>query len=250
VRSRPGPLPFGLQLYVPEEDADIDPPMYSLFIGGARVNRAQEVDTLVDHALWEVEQRLFRSVRDFLLIHAGVVGTPTSATVVLPGGTGLGKSTLVAALLVRGFTYLSDELAPLDPVSARVYPYHRPIALKSVSLPLLQGLTDRVVFSPTADGPGRPYLRPQDIGASVGNPGPVASVVFPSTDRDGRPRLVPIPAAETLRRLAENSVNLGVYQDRGLTLLSRILRTAETFELQGGTPEQRAELLAERFLHT
>ena len=41
-------------------------------------------------------------------------------------GLGQGKSTLVAELLARGWGYLSDEIAPVDPVSGTAYPF--PIA--------------------------------------------------------------------------------------------------------------------------
>lgn len=248
IRPRPGPVPLDLQVYVEETDAEIDPPMLSLFIGGDRVSRTQDKWRLVDQATWEIQQRVLRSVKDYLLFHAGVVGTPSGRTIVLPAPTGAGKSTLVAALLLRGFTYLSDELAPLDPITRRVYPYERPIALHQSSLELLPGLASRVSPPPTNRADDHPFLRPQDVGGVRGDAGSPLAVVFPSSDRGGHAQLQPMAAAEAMRELVANSVNLAVYGKRGLTFLSEVLQAVEPYRLAGGDAAARADVLSGRFL--
>jgi hypothetical protein len=66
--------------------------------------------------------------KEVTLIHAGVVAFGTRA-VVLPGRSGVGKSTLVQALVDGGATYLSDEFAVLDS-DGQLFPFHKPIALR------------------------------------------------------------------------------------------------------------------------
>jgi hypothetical protein len=61
-------------------------------------------------------------------VHAGVVAWGERA-ILLPAPSGAGKTTLVAALLERGASYYSDELALLDP-SGRVHPYPRHLMVR------------------------------------------------------------------------------------------------------------------------
>ena len=59
---------------------------------------------------------------DLLWIHAGVVAFAGRA-LVLAAPAGQGKSTMVGELLEWGCTYLSDEVAPIDPVKRAVLPF-------------------------------------------------------------------------------------------------------------------------------
>jgi len=62
-----------------------------------------------------------------VLVHAGCVGDRSA--VVLPGASGAGKSTITAACVADGLTYLSDEYAAIDPGRGTVVPYPRPVEL-------------------------------------------------------------------------------------------------------------------------
>jgi hypothetical protein len=77
-----------------------------------------------------------------LCIHAGVVAGP-NGLIAIPGASGHGKTTLVAALLQAGFGYVSDEVLALDRTTLRVTPFRRPLAMDARSLRLL-GLDESV----------------------------------------------------------------------------------------------------------
>src|SRR5213083_451551 len=67
--------------------------------------------------------QLFIQARpDLLWFHAGAAASGDCA-VLLPGPRGHGKSTLVTGLCARGWTYLSDDIVPIDPISSRVVPF-------------------------------------------------------------------------------------------------------------------------------
>ncbi len=72
----------------------------------------------------EIAQRAPR----LTFIHAGVVAVNDRA-ILLPGPSFAGKTTLVAALIANGASYLSDEFAPLDD-HGLVHPYPRLLSLR------------------------------------------------------------------------------------------------------------------------
>lgn len=70
----------------------------------------------------QVIKRFIQVRPDLLWIHAGAVSFAGRA-IVLAGPSGEGKSTIVEALLDWGCSYLSDEIAPIDPVDGTVLPF-------------------------------------------------------------------------------------------------------------------------------
>jgi hypothetical protein len=69
-----------------------------------------------------VVKLLMAARADLLWIHGGVAAHDGRA-LLLAATTGQGKSTLIAELLTCGWTYLSDEVAPIDPVTCHVFPF-------------------------------------------------------------------------------------------------------------------------------
>lgn len=63
-------------------------------------------------------------------VHAGAVAVGGRA-IVLPGRSFAGKTTLVAELIRRGATYLSDEYAVLDE-RGRVHPYPKALSIRAL----------------------------------------------------------------------------------------------------------------------
>lgn len=69
-----------------------------------------------------------------IFVHAGVVGVG-GAAVIIPGRSGVGKTTLVAALVRAGALYYSDEYAVLDK-RGRVHPFAAPLQVReAIGLP-------------------------------------------------------------------------------------------------------------------
>jgi hypothetical protein len=85
-----------------------------------------------EHALMMLETQLSahitRDLHDFVAVHAGVVAD-ADRTVVMPGMSFAGKTTLVRALVEAGAVYYSDEFAMLDD-AGRVHPYPRKLSFR------------------------------------------------------------------------------------------------------------------------
>jgi hypothetical protein len=233
-------------MYVREEDEGRDPTPFSLTRMGERVHTSPHLEAMLTFALWDLHAYVAKEVRDFLLLHAGSV-TATDGAVLLPAEPEVGKSSTVAALLQRGFDYLSDELGVIDPVSGHAYSFEKRITLQPGSIRFFPGLEDGLERPPLTAALQDRYFTPEDLGSQVGRPAPIRGLVFLSEDREGPPRLTAISRAEAVERMARNAFNLDVYGERGVILLGRVAAQAETLRIDGGTAPERAEILAERF---
>lgn len=102
---------------------------------------------------------------DVLFVHAGVVGHGEHA-IVLPGGRGIGKTTLVAALLRAGAFYYTDDYMALAP-DGRVHPYALPLLMRDPETTLATAHTA------------------EDLGASVGDRALPVGIIAHIPHRDG-----------------------------------------------------------------
>jgi hypothetical protein len=246
-RSEPVWLPFEVQIARAEADVESDPGRFFYIRSGRRLFRGPRHE-LLSWALWDLHALVHREGRDFLFLHAGAVAAGDTV-IVLPAAPDAGKSTLVASLLQLGFGYLSDELAAIDPISSRVHPFPKHLTLDADAL----GFLGSPAPSHPADYPDISrelpdrYFRPTDLGSRTGEPGPAAAIVFVDADRSGAPVLSELPRAEALTRLLEHALNMEVFGERGVKLLSRVVGPASAYSLTGGSTAERAALVRERF---
>ncbi|MGH2595261.1 MAG: hypothetical protein ACRDH7_04780 [Actinomycetota bacterium] len=209
---------------------------YELFYSDRMMFGGSEPSTILESFFWHVNAETIRRTGDFLLIHAGAVVTLTGEGVLIVGGSGSGKTTLTAALVRRGFGYLSDEAGAIDPVTRRLFPYPKALSVK-VSKPDL--------FPERLDGDGTGmlrnmrYLLPDEIRPGcVSGPCDVRFVVAHRYD-DGAPTsLTPITSAAGIVELGRNALNLSIYGSRGLTLLADVASGASHFTLVSRTLEE------------
>jgi hypothetical protein len=245
-RATPEQHAFPADMFVREEDEGADPVPYSFFFATSFGIRHANLPDVLRFALWRVNAGVQERVRDYLLLHAGAVARD-GGVVLLPAKMESGKSSTVVALLESGFSYLSDEFGAIDPISNQAYPVPKTIHLDWETVKLFPGLADRLRDK---EGMNRDlaqrFVRPEDVGAGTSGPGPVRSIVFITSEFEGPPRLTPVSSAQAVEDMAATSFNLFRYGERGVILLSRIAKEAPAFRLEGGTPQQRAELLGER----
>jgi hypothetical protein len=236
---------YDIRIVQTEEDRQDHPWRVTYWRGGERLFRGSPYRVL-GYALWDVHALVYRDCRDFLFLHAGVVAGRRQR-VVMPAEPGAGKSTLVASLLREGFRYLSDELAPIDPVTSGVYPFPKHVAVANRGLEhIVGGVPDLPEDYPalSRELPDR-HVRPTDLGATVAEAGPVDVIVFLSADRQGAPTLREMSSAETIARLLDNTLNTELYGDRAVKMVARVVRSAGSFELTGGSSADRAAVLRE-----
>ncbi len=163
----------------------------------ATASRPQLLGTLI----WAVNRYVLdEPTHGHLLLHAGGVASRDGRAVVLPGASGAGKSTLTAALLGRGFHYLSDEAIAIDG-RAISEGYPKPLSIDDGAWPVLPHL------APGSDDPIAQYVSRQwHIRASrlapVTRTGPVVALIFPNYEPGAQSTLRPLSPAEALVQTA------------------------------------------------
>jgi hypothetical protein len=164
----------------------------------------------LEEVLRELESRLHLYVGETasnrVFVHAGVVGWRGRA-ILLPGVSRAGKSTLVAALLLAGASYYSDEYAVLCP-QGMVHPFPRPLSIRRAD-----GSTQRC-------GPGIFGSRPGE------SPLPVGLVVL-TTYRAGahwRPRV--LTTGQAVLALLEHTLTAQTDPEGSLAVLHKAVNSA------------------------
>lgn len=120
-----------------------------------------------------------------VFVHAGVVAVDGRA-IVLPGRSMTGKTTLVAALVEAGATYLSDEYAPIDAAGV-VHPYPRRLSLR-------------------VDGGRREVAASQLGGSSATGPSPIGLVATIPHEATGSWHVTDADQAACAEALLDNAV--------------------------------------------
>jgi hypothetical protein len=97
--------------------------------GGAPLGSSPDREVATGILDAAIRARIALRAPERIFVHAGVVSYRGHA-IVVPGPSFSGKTTLVAALLANGATYMSDEFAVLDE-SGAVHAYPRPLGVRA-----------------------------------------------------------------------------------------------------------------------
>ena len=187
---------------------------FTVCVGDEPVLTTHLASFAISHLLWEINRRAVECSRDDrLLLHAAAAQCD-DGVVLLAGNSGVGKSTLVAALVVAGFGYLTDDVVPLDAPAGRADAYPKPISLDRSALslfPVLQpNLQSRVVGDEL-------FATAAMLGGSVAEGAMPRLIIFPSYVPDAPFDVMRMSRAEAVVRLAENSFN---FSERGASALA------------------------------
>jgi hypothetical protein len=109
---------------------------FRIVLDGRVISRVDTSEAAVAHALHHLDELAVEGSAAALLFHAGAVERDGRVVAVL-GVSGQGKSTVTAALVQRGFRYLSDEVVAVDVATREVRPYPKALDLQLEALDLL-----------------------------------------------------------------------------------------------------------------
>jgi hypothetical protein len=221
---------------------------YNLFFGGGEhggdeLTTSNRLHDLLSKLFWHVNQFAIRQTGDFVLIHAGAVSTPAGEGMLLPARSGGGKTTLTTALVRAGFQYLTDDAAPVDPVSGTLYPYPKPVNLKRGSGSVFPDLFPSRTRTGYVDWR---WMRPAQIRpGAVGGPCRIRFVVAHEY-RPGAPtEITRVTPAESAMDLLNNSLNFPRYRARALPLVADIARESRSYRMVSGNLDEAVRAITE-----
>jgi len=197
---------------------------------------------------WGINWCSFTQPNHLFLLHSAVVERNGRAFI-LPGPPGSGKSTLCAAMVLRGWRLLSDELAMMPPGSTDLVPIPRPIGLKEASIEVIRQFDSGAVFGPNCPGTKKgtvAHLRPpsQSVEQACRKASP-QWIIFPNFNPGSQPTLRPISKAMTFLDLAEDSFNFSLLGLTAFETLASLIDECDCYELEYGLLEDALTILSE-----
>jgi hypothetical protein len=115
---------------------------------------------LANNLRYLILQRVQADSAPFLVIHAAVVARNGEA-VILVGASGAGKTTLALALVDRGWSLVSDDLAVLDPTSGSILSLLKPVSIKDAGA--FRSFDGRWAVPEWIGAPRAGFLAPADL---------------------------------------------------------------------------------------
>jgi len=201
---------------------------------GERVFDPFPGDSPLPHFEWGTNWLVGRRMNHLLLFHAGAVERDGLA-LLLPAMPGSGKSTLTAALSLRGWRLLSDEFGAWDPERGGFVSVLKPVALKNESIDVIEA------FAPGAPiGPRFPKTRKGTVAHlaaderawagrhAVAAPG---AVILPRWQAGAETQLVPLAPEDVFPALAFNAFNYGVLGEVAFDAALRLARGCPAWRL-------------------
>lgn len=194
-----------------------------------------------DHAFalmeWGSNWQIAMQAHQFLMLHSAVVEKDGYA-LIMPAMPGSGKSTLCAALMLRGWRLLSDEFGLIRPLdrALRLHPMPRPTPLKNRAIEVIRR------FSPDAVmGPVFPKTRKGDVAhlaASVDSqlraqePALPGWFLFPRYQPGSALQLERLGRGWIFLKLTGNSFNYKLQGARGFRAASELVRRCLGYSLE------------------
>jgi len=207
---------------------------YHVVANGESLFAMRNENEILPHVEWAINTMVATRMSQYLQIHASVVARDGRA-IICPGRPGQGKTTLAAALLTRGWSYLSDEFALFNPQTQLLEPYPKALCIKAGSFDVLRRMrlpidVDRVYYKGEK---GRVTLldplkiRPNIVAGHCR----LDMVIFPEVNHSSTPVIANVSRAQTVFELTRCSFNFGKFREPGFNLLADVVEQVGCYRL-------------------
>lgn len=179
-----------------------------------------------------------------LVLHAGAVSIG-GRSVLLPGKTGAGKTSLCAWLTHRGFHYQTDELVFIAQGNTEITGFARPFNIKTGARDALEQHIKALRNHPEALTTAHGVLVPAESAGEI-DPRPVRPlglILFPRYQAGATMALRPLSRARTALGLMECLINARNLDGHGFPQAAALARGVDGYELVYGDFNQLGEQL-------
>ena len=193
------------------------------------------LNDVLDRLKYEAVLKLIQARPDLLWLHAGAAAYQDRA-VVFSGLSGRGKSTLVTSLYAKGWTYLSDDVLPLDLDSAKVLPFPRTPEVREnrgleLSAEQVQEL-NKIVVNLTPDSVCRKPMQ-------------IAALVFPTYSLRSPTEILPYSPATAALELLQNCLNFVDRKESAVGHVCQLIQQIPVFRLSFSNGDLATETIGE-----
>ncbi len=182
--------------------------------------------------------------RRHLLLHASSV-EKDGKVLLMTGLSGSGKSTLSAMLAEKGWRFMGDEFALLDPDTGMVHSFPRLISLKNEAIAAMRAIVPENRFGPlmkgTPKGDIRHVIPPQNAVNRMADTARPALLLFPRFGHD--PALRDMGKSEIFVRLTQASTNYVALGETGFRALTHFVDTVPTKAMDYQSGDQAEDLI-------
>lgn len=171
---------------------------------------------------------------EYLKLHAAVVSRAGRA-MIMPGVPGAGKSTLCAALGLRGWRILSDEHALVPLQTSTLVPLCRPVSLKNASIDIIREFDPSAQLGPLSRETHKGVVAHMkaDLAPDSHDPEavPAGLILFPRFSSDEPQVLRPRRRTESFIIAAYHSFNYSVLGAAGFEAMKFLLEELPCYDL-------------------
>lgn len=187
----------------------------------------------------EIVRQFIQNRTDLVWLHAGAVAK-AGRSVVLAASWGSGKSTLSMQLHKQGWTYLSDDIVPLDPVTGVVHPFPQTPRVRQVA---------DTIFSRDQLGELPKYAVDLDPHTVCRNAMPIGILVLPHFSPEAKTELVPHPPGTAVAELLESCLSFVEHREAAVQALCDLVQQRPTLRLSYNNSQDAANLIINAHEH-
>ena len=228
----PAPEGPASEMYSIVSGIDGHPGWWAVYVGEQRISNCDYASVALTHLFGHLNRAVVaHSADDVVNLHAAACAWKERG-VVMAGPTESGKSTLAAGLALAGFTYLTDEVAGIDPRNLTVAPYPKPLSIDPGAWPVLSML--RPVVSPALEGARHTqwHVAPEALPGGVGHQSIPVHLLLRCRWRKGSPTIL----REMSRAALVLELALDMFRPRHrvvqqVQVLARVAEQAVAYEL-------------------
>ncbi|BCG64820.1 MAG: hypothetical protein methR_P2613 [Methyloprofundus sp.] len=192
----------------------------------------------VSHAMplfeWGLNWYIARRAHQNLMLHSGVVEKQGKA-IIFPALPGSGKSTLSAALGLRGWRFLSDEFGLVRGRDGLLQAMPRPVPLKNESIQVIRDFDSSSVLGPlfpkTRKGTVAHLQPPSTSVDQCQQLAKPAFVIFPQYKTGSDTLFKGVPKHYAFLKLASNAFNYEVMGATGFLRVKELVNSCACFNL-------------------
>jgi hypothetical protein len=203
------------------------------FRGEGDIDHTGEISGLYEYLKYQLLVQFIRQRQDLLWLHAAAVVRNEKA-LIFAGPSGQGKSTLSTRLYEKGWSFMSDDIAPVRMSSNEVLPFpqspfRRVGGTREVDRTTLEALEKEPVS-----------IAPESIRRE---PAPIAAIVFPVYRPDARATLSPMASGNAAFELLRSYTNFVDHKESGVARASELARQIPAYQLTYSEGISAAEIL-------